>query len=159
MAITAAIGGLCCNISGMANPPSAGPNTTLYVALNGALESTPQLQLAVPQTSTVTPVSSTLTYSLTAASAVDMNGNTTYTGTFSPTIPNASVIIAGFTNAGNNGTFTVVSCSSTSLVVVNGGGIAETNPGTAVTATPLTSPNDVAWYDFGTPPPPPPPHP
>jgi hypothetical protein len=140
---------LCCNISGMANPPSVG-NTNLYVALNGANSTTPQLQLGVPQTSSVTTVSSTLTYSLTAASAVDQNGNTTYSGTFSPAIPVGSLVtIAGFANAGNNssgGPFTVVSCTSTQLVVVNGSGIAETNPGTAAIAAPLTSPNDVAWY-------------
>jgi len=140
---------LCCNISGMANPPSAG-NTNLYVALNGANSTTPQLQLAVPQTSSVTTVNSTLTYSLTAVSAVDQNGNTTYTGTFSPTITVGSLVtIAGFTNAGNNsggGTFTVVSCTNTQLVVVNGSGVSENNLGTAAVTTPLTSPNDVAWY-------------
>jgi hypothetical protein len=219
MAITTAISTLCCNISGMANPPGA--PTTLFVTLTGAT-GTPQLQQAVPATSTVTTVNSTQTYALTAVSAASggnttyngsfsptipanavvtitgftnapnngqftvvscssstlvvnnsvgvaetnpgtavtatqtytltaasavVSGNTTYTGTFSPTIPaNAQVTITGFTNATNNGTFTVVSCSGTQLVVMNSGGVTETNPGTAVTATPLTFPNDVAWY-------------
>jgi hypothetical protein len=136
---------LCCSISGMANPLG---NTSLYVSLNGANSTAPQLQLAVPQTSSVTAVNSTLTYSLTAAGAVDQSGNTTYTGTFSPTIPAGSLVnIAGFTNAGNNSNgFTVVSCTSTQLVVVNGSGVAETHAGTTTIATPLTSPNDVAWY-------------
>jgi hypothetical protein len=146
MAITAdisATSALCCNMSGMANPP--GVPTTLFVTLTGAKSTTPQLQQAVPATSTVTTVNST--YALTAASAAS-GGNTTYTGTFSPTIPVGSLVtITGFTNATNNGTFTVVSCSSTQLVVNNGSGIAETNPGIAVTA-PLTFPNDVAWYDY-----------
>ena len=146
MAITAdisATSALCCNMSGMANPP--GVPTTLFVTLTGAKSTTPQLQQAVPATSTVTTVNST--YALTAASAAS-GGNTTYTGTFSPTIPVGSLVtITGFTNATNNGTFTVVSCSSTQLVVNNGSGIAETNPGIAVTA-PLTFSNDVAWYDY-----------
>jgi hypothetical protein len=146
MAITAdisATSALCCNMSGMANPP--GTPTPLFVTLTGANSTTPQLQQAVPPTSTVTTVNST--YALTAAS-VASGGNTTYTGTFSPTTPVGSLVtITGFTNATNNGTFTVVSCSSTQLVVNNGSGIAESNPGIAVTA-PLTFPNDVAWYDY-----------
>jgi hypothetical protein len=146
MAITAdisATSALCCNMSGMTNPPGA--PTTLFVTLTGANSTTPQLQQAVPATSTVTTVNST--YALTVAS-VASGGNTTYTGTFSPTIPVGSLVtITGFTKATNNGTFTVVSCSSTQLIVNNGSGIAETNPGIAVTA-PLTFPNDVAWYDY-----------
>jgi hypothetical protein len=58
MAISAAVGptgGLCCNISGMANPPSQ-VNTTLYVTLNGVGGSPTRLQLAVPETSSVTTV-------------------------------------------------------------------------------------------------------
>lgn len=57
-------------------------------------------------------------------------GNTTYTGVFDAySLPaNASVNITGFvTNAVNNGTFTVVSCTSTSLVVANASGVAETH--------------------------------
>lgn len=56
-------------------------------------------------------------------------GNTTYTGSFDPlSFPvNSTAQITGFvTNAVNNGTFTVVSCSTTSLVLVNGSGVAET---------------------------------
>src|SRR5262249_13564995 len=52
---------------------------------------------------------------------------TTYAGTFTPTVPANSVItISGFTNAGNNSPnnspFTVVSCTSTTLVVNNPNG-------------------------------------
>ncbi len=53
-AVNSATGGLCCNISGMANPPSA-VNTTLYVTLNG-LSNGPRLQLAVPETNSVNTV-------------------------------------------------------------------------------------------------------
>jgi hypothetical protein len=60
MAITTAISGpatLCCNISGMANPPSQQANTTdLYVTLNGVGGPAAQLQLAVPETGKVTTV-------------------------------------------------------------------------------------------------------
>jgi hypothetical protein len=134
---------LCCNINGMANPPG-GASTNLFITLTGVNNTKPQLQQAVPATSTVTTVN--LTYSLTQASAAS-GGNTTYMGTFSPTIAAGSfVTIAGFTtNATNNGTFAVVSCSSTQLVVVNGNGVAESNSGTAQTV-PLTFPNDVTWY-------------
>jgi hypothetical protein len=55
--------------------------------------------------------------------------NTTYTGSFDPlSFPvGATAIITGFvTNAANNGSFVVVSCSTTALVVANGVGVAET---------------------------------
>ena len=226
MAITTAISPLCCNISGMANPPSSAKitsfaisgnvvtfqavnnfsagtivvinglttgtylngqtltvianglsstqfeanftysnvastsdlgtatvnptMTSLYVTLTGANSTTPELQLAVPQTSSVTTVN--LTDSLTQASTAS-GGYTTYTGAFSPTIPVGSLVtITGFTNATNNGTFIVQSCSGTQLVVNNPSGVAET-PATAGTAmsVPLTSPNDVAWYSYQAP--------
>lgn len=55
--------------------------------------------------------------------------NTTYTGSFDPLAFPAGALaqITGFvTNAVNNGTFVVVSCTTTSLIVVNGAGVAET---------------------------------
>jgi hypothetical protein len=65
-------------------------------------------------------------------------GNTTYTGIFTPTsFPAGSIAtISGFvTNLVNNGTFTVVSCSSTTLVLANGAGIAETISATAINSS------------------------
>ena len=56
-------------------------------------------------------------------------GNTQYNGTFDPlSFPTgATAIITGFkTNAVNNGSFVVVSCTATALVVANASGIAET---------------------------------
>lgn len=56
-------------------------------------------------------------------------GNTTYTGIFDPlSFPVGAVAnITGFkVNAVNNGSFVVVSCSTTALVVVNAAGVAET---------------------------------
>lgn len=41
---------------------------------------------------------------------------------------NDSVVIAGFTNSGNNGTFTVNAVSSTGIQVTNSSSVAETNP-------------------------------
>lgn len=88
-----------------------------------------QVCLTGGTTATIVPGKS---YTLSAAGA-HSGANTTYTGTFSPIIPTGtSVTIAGFTNSNNNGTFTVVSCNATQLVVTNGAGVAETHAGTAV---------------------------
>lgn len=74
----------------------------------------------------------TVNSSLTAVANAS-GGNTAYTGTFSPTLSvGRSVVISGFTNAANNGTFSVVSCSGTTLVVNNAGGVAETHAGSLV---------------------------
>jgi len=62
-----------------------------------------------------------------AANAV--GGNTAYTGTFDPlSFPTgATAIITGFvTNVVNNGSFTVVTCTNTTLTVANAAGVAET---------------------------------
>jgi len=62
-----------------------------------------------------------------AANAV--GANTSYTGIFTPAAfpAGSQATILGFvTNAVNNGTFTVVSCNSTTLVVANAAGVAET---------------------------------
>lgn len=56
-------------------------------------------------------------------------GNTQYNGTFDPlSFPTgATAIITGFkTNAVNNGSFVVVSCTTTALTVANAAGVAET---------------------------------
>jgi hypothetical protein len=56
-------------------------------------------------------------------------GNTTYTGSFDTiSFPvGATAIVTGFvTNAVNNGSFTVVSVTNTSLVLANAAGVAET---------------------------------
>jgi hypothetical protein len=64
---------------------------------------------------------------LTAADAT--GGNTVYTAAADYSIPvGTSVVIAGFTKAGNNGTFTVRSVSFSSITVNNPGGVAESNP-------------------------------
>ena len=69
---------------------------------------------------------------LTAAAAA-VAGNTTYTGTFNPPLAvNSPVTIGGFQTAANNGSFSVVSCNATTLVVNNPNGVAETHVATAV---------------------------
>jgi len=79
----------------------------------------------------------TTTYALSAASNASA-GNTTYTGVFSPVVPvGAKVNVGGFTNFGNNVTYGVtVSCNSTTLVVVNPNGVAETKVASVSTSNP-----------------------
>ena len=66
-------------------------------------------------------------FAITAAGAAS-GGNTTYTGTFDPySLPaGAPVVVTGFGTGYtvNNGNFSVVSCSATSLVLNNGAGTA-----------------------------------
>ena len=93
------------------------------------------------QVCTTTGISSAVkpgTSNTLSAAANSSGGNTTYTGTFSSPYPTpavgttVSVVISGFTNAVNNGTFALVSCNSTTLVVANASGTAESHAGTAV---------------------------
>lgn len=65
-------------------------------------------------------------YVITAVGAAS-GSNTTYTGLFDPlSFPTAAIAtMVGCTTPANNGAFVVVSCSGTSLVVANAGGVAE----------------------------------
>lgn len=85
-----------------------------------------------------------IVYALTAV-ANHSGNNTTYTATIPANVNLAglSIVIAGFTNSSNNGTFTVVSNTATSLVVNNGAGVAETHAGTATTTA---NPNPWALF-------------
>jgi hypothetical protein len=73
-----------------------------------------------------------------SAVANQSGGTTVYSGTFSPTLPASTptatlnAVISGFTNAANNGTFKIISCTATQLTVQNGAGAAETHAGTAI---------------------------
>jgi uncharacterized repeat protein (TIGR01451 family) len=62
---------------------------------------------------------------------------TTYLGTITGGASNGfagdSFVIAGFTNAGNNGTFTCTASTASALTCSNAAGVAETNAGTATT--------------------------
>ena len=88
------------------------------------------------QVCTTTGTSTTVkpsTSSVLSAASNASGGNTTYTGTFATPYPAGySAVIAGFTNSVNNGTFKIVSCNSTTLVVANPSGTFESHAGTAV---------------------------
>jgi hypothetical protein len=80
--------------------------------------------------------------------AAAVGPNTTYTGTFDPlSFPtSANATIFGCTNAANNGTFVVVSCSATSLVVANASGVLEAGPDTTAFAANLSWAPIPDWY-------------
>ena len=73
----------------------------------------------------------------TATVATGAGTNTVYQGTITGGAGNGlagdSFIIAGFTNASNNGTFTCTGSTATTLTCANGAGVAETRAGTATT--------------------------
>jgi hypothetical protein len=72
-----------------------------------------------------------------SAAAVSISGSQIVTGTFATGGSNGlagyTVVIAGFTNATNNGTFEISASSTTTITINNAAGIAETH---AATATP-----------------------
>jgi hypothetical protein len=71
-------------------------------------------------------------FTITSVAAAS-GGNTTYTGTFTPTFFTAGQLAttAGFANPGNNGTYSIVSVSSSTLVLGNPNGVVDTT-GTVV---------------------------
>lgn len=76
------------------------------------------------------------TFTLSAASNASAAGVTTYTGTITGGTGNVfqgfQFTVSGFSNAGNNGTFTCCGSSSTSLALLNPNGISESHAGSAV---------------------------
>lgn len=132
--------------------------STSYSVGNQVLDSNGNLQ-------TVTAISGSGTSFTVQPGTVDnltavanaVTGNTTYTGSFSPTLSTGSpVVIAGFNTAANNGTFIVGSCGSTSLVVNNPNGVAEAhsatatfNPWSITGGTTIDNPggNQVTWTE------------
>lgn len=76
-----------------------------------------------------------------ASVAAAISGQTTYTGTFTPSaLPVNSVVeIAGFVNAPNNGSFQVVSVNATTLVLANAAGVLETHAATVIPSFPVDS--------------------
>jgi hypothetical protein len=73
-------------------------------------------------------------FSLTSAAAAS-GGSTVYTGTVPSGIPiNSTITVSGFTNAGNNGMFTLTAVtpgSGGTITLVNANGVAETHSATA----------------------------
>lgn len=112
---------------------------------NGNSVSNPTTSLDHLVFGSATGLSQLSPYSLSAAGAAS-GGNTAYTGTFSggastvPPLNGFSVVISGFTNVANNGVFVVVSTNSTTVVVANPNGVAETAAATMYNSLPtLTS--------------------
>lgn len=86
------------------------------------------LTIAVTASTATTLVCTTTTQSTETAVAAAAGGQTTYTGIFTPGAFAAGSVakIVGFTtHTGNNGSFVVVSATSTKLVVINSAGLAE----------------------------------
>lgn len=65
-----------------------------------------------------------------------VSGVTEYVGTITGGVSNAFAsrvyVVTGFTNASNNGTFVCIGSTTTTLTLINTGGVAETHAGTAV---------------------------
>lgn len=70
------------------------------------------------------------------AAATASGGNTVYTSpNADSSIPvGTSVVVAGFTTSANNGTFTVVSTSTSTITLNNASGVAELNPAATLVA-------------------------
>ena len=73
-----------------------------------------------------------LKVSLAFTGATKSGGNTVYNGAGSPSYVGQTMIVTGFGNAGNNGTFMITASSAISTTVVNAGGVTETHAGTGV---------------------------
>jgi uncharacterized repeat protein (TIGR01451 family) len=73
------------------------------------------------------------------AATATVTTSTVYTGTITGGAGNAfagdTVVVTGFVNAANNGTFTVTASTATTLTLNNKASIAETDPGTATVST------------------------
>jgi len=78
-------------------------------------------------------------------------GDTTYDGTnLGGIVASSWVTISGFTSAGNNGTFQVVSSTATTVTVINSGGVAETGGTYALSTSNALSPHVLlnGWGPF-----------
>ena len=93
-------------------------------------------------THTTLTLSGVQTFALTQAAYSAITGDVTYTGTISDGASNylagVSVTVTGFTNAGNNGTFTVISSTATTLIVSNASGANETHAASVAMQVPFT---------------------
>jgi hypothetical protein len=71
---------------------------------------------------------------------VNANGTTTYTGTTLSALAGQTVLVSGFTNAGNNALVDVLSANATTFTVVTHGQVNETHAGVAQ--------NGLIWYNL-----------
>jgi len=99
---------------------------------NGTFYCTASTATALTLNGTVYTIAETASGTATSSAS-----NTGYLGTTSGVgqqlngITPGQVVIAGFTNGGNNGTFNVLSWGASGFAVTNGSGVAETHAGTA----------------------------
>jgi hypothetical protein len=95
-------------------------------------------------TTTLTLANANATAATQAATA--QAGQTIYSSVFGDgqVRPGDSVVIAGFTNSDNNGTFTVIAAGSSTVTVNNLGSTAETNPAATLSDTTNATPVAIA---------------
>ncbi len=90
-------------------------------------------------TATTITVNNALGVAQTHAATATVTTGATYTGTITGGAGNAfaakTVVVTGFVNAANNGTFTATASSATTLTLTNKASVAETDPATATVAT------------------------
>jgi uncharacterized repeat protein (TIGR01451 family) len=125
------------DVVGTASSRTGAPSVPISENLNNTLN----LTEVVPGGSVFTLTSvATGTIVLNITSAANNNGTTTvYTGTITGGVNNAyvgdTVIVAGFGNFRNNGTFTCTASTATTITLNNTRGVAQTNAATATANT------------------------
>jgi hypothetical protein len=128
------------NLSYVGGGPSANNQVNSFQALTGAgaksLDAFAQLKLDGAATTVtlnfidgVQALGQSVVLPLASAAAAS-GGSTVYTTPAGPTfnMVGKSVLIAGFTNSANNGTFTISAVGSGNFTVNNASGVAELNP-------------------------------
>jgi len=125
------------DIVGTGSSRTGAPSVPLSESFNEALTLTSVVPNGVAFNLTaVAPNTATLTLTAVANGG---GGNTVYTGTITGGAGNAlvgdTVVVAGFTHAADNGTFTCTASTATTITLNNANGIAQTHAGTAAMTT------------------------
>ncbi|HVI09752.1 MAG TPA: hypothetical protein VND65_15805, partial [Candidatus Binatia bacterium] len=128
------------DLNGSASTRAGAPSVPLAENFNEVLTLTSATARAIGvNLSSVTP--STTTFTLTKVANAG-GGRTVYTGTITGGGGNAyvgaTVVVAGFTNANDNGTFTCTASNTTTLTLNNANGVAQTHAATATVTTSAT---------------------
>ena len=111
-----------------------GPQTFLQIVnVPNAAGGGSGIQTITETSEVVVTNSFSLTQASISGSTVTYHGSSGAIGGPKNWLAGTSVTIAGFTNAGNNGTFTVTSSTSTTIVVTNASGVNETHAATVTT--------------------------
>ncbi len=125
------------DITGTASSRSGAPSVPISESFSESLNLTSVVPNGVAfNLTSVAPT--TVTFNLTAA-ANHAGGNTVYTGTITGGAGNAyvgdKVVVAGFTNGNDNGTFTCTASTATSITVNNANGVFQNHAATATVTT------------------------